>query len=171
MGTLSAPRPLLKSDDRAGFDCGQNSLNHWFVRHAWGNEKEDASRTYVMVDAETDCIAGYVSLVSGQIEREFLPKNRQRNKPDPVPIVLLGQLAVDLRYQGRGCGSGLLRHALFVSLEASASVGAVGVLTHPLDAAAREFYTRYGFESLIGDPKGSMIVYIRDLRKTVGEAN
>jgi GNAT superfamily N-acetyltransferase len=120
-----------------------------------------------MVESETDSIAGYVSLVTGQIEREFLPKNRQRNKPDPVPIVLLGQLAVDLDHQGLGCGAALLKHALTVSLEAAASVGFVGVLTHPIDASARKFYERWGFEDLIGDPKGSMIVYVRDLKLSI----
>lgn len=166
MGKLTAPRPLLKSDDRTSFDCGQATLNHWFGRHAWGNEKEDASRTYVMVDPDTNSVAGYVSLVTGQIERDFLPKNRQRNKPDPVPIILLGKLAVDQSYQGQGCGVDLLHHALTVALEAAASVGFVGVLTHPIDATAQGFYERWGFESLIGDPKGSMIIYIRDLRSS-----
>ena len=167
MGTLSAPRPLLKSDNRASFDCGQTTLNQWFVRHAWGNEKEAASRTYIMTETDTGSIAGYVSLVTGQIERDFLPKNRQRNKADPVPIILLGQLAVDLNYQGLGCGAALLKQALTVSLEASASVGFVGILTHPINASARKFYERWGFERLIGDPKGSMIIYTRDLRESI----
>jgi GNAT superfamily N-acetyltransferase len=119
-----------------------------------------------MVDPGGTCIAGYVSLATGQIEREFLARNRQRNKPDPVPVLLLGQLAVDLGHQGRGCGADLLRHALTVALEAAASVGFVGVLTHPVNAAARGFYERWGFENLTGDPERSMIIFIRDLQKS-----
>ena len=167
MASITAPRRLQKSDDRKNFDCGRTTLNHWLQRHAWGNEQGDTSRTYVMLDETPQRIVGYVTLVTGQIERAFLPHNRQRNKPDPVPVILLGQLAVDQDYQGRGYAADLLRHALAIALEASASIGFAGVITHPIDDTARQFYTRWGFTNLAEDPKGSMILFIRDIQHSM----
>ena len=107
---FTPPRPLAADDDTAAFDCGRDALNHWFRRHAWRNQELGISRTTVICDAEAGSIVGYVSLSTAQVERAWLPKAQQRNRPDPLPAILLGQLAVDLRWQGRGiarhrCGS------------------------------------------------------------------
>jgi hypothetical protein len=77
-------------------------LNQWLQRHAWTNHAAGISRTNVICDAVTGEIAGYVTLSAAQIERAFLPKSQQRNKPDPVPVTLLGQLAIHRDYQGQG---------------------------------------------------------------------
>ena len=163
MVKIAAPRPLVKSDDREGFDCGHGVLNHWFQRHAWSNEKERASRTYVVIDEEQNRVAGYVTLAMGQIEREWLSKSRHRNMPNPIPVVILGQLAIDKDYQGQGIGADLLAFALEIAIVTSESVGTVGVLTHPLYSDVRAFYQRWGFSDLEGDPKRSMFVRIKNL--------
>ncbi len=163
MGAITPPRPLAKSDNRTDFDCGKDTLNHWFRRHAWRNQKENVSRTYVVIDAATDKIVGYVTLAAGQIEREFLTKSDQRNKPNPVPVLILSQLAIDVHYHGQGIGIDLLQYALKIAVKAAETVGVVGVLTHPLVAEVREFYYRWGFRNLEQDPKGSMLVKIKDL--------
>jgi ribosomal protein S18 acetylase RimI-like enzyme len=165
MGGLTPPRPLAASDDRAAFDCGRESLNHWFERHAWRNQIGDASRTSVICDTATGAIAGYVSLSTAQIEREHLPKSAQRNRPDPVPAVLLGQLAVDLNYQGRGVARSLLLFAVTPAVRFSKDIGCFGVLTHPLDENVRGLYRRFGFEDLPSDPKHGMFARIIDLEK------
>ena len=82
MADVTAPRPLLETDNRSRFDCGRESLNQWFQRHAWTNHAAGISRTNVICDAVTEEIAGYVTLSAAQIERAFLPKSQQRNKPD-----------------------------------------------------------------------------------------
>lgn len=156
-------RPLRKTDNREAFDCGQPVLNNWFRRHAWGNEKESASRTYVLVDETNERVAGYVTLATGQLERVFLPKSKQRNKPDPVPILLLGQLAVDQSYQGRGFAVELMRHAFSVSVEVSRSVGAVALVTHPLNDSVQQFYARWGFEPLQNETHQAMMILTKDL--------
>ena len=150
-------------DAREGFDCGRDSLNLWFQRHAWRNQVGSVSRTTVLCDAATGTIAGYVSLSAAQIEREHLPRSAQRNRPDPVPAILLGQLAVDRRFHGRGCARSLIQFALTTSVRLSRDIGCFGVLTHPLDDDVRDFYRRFGFEDLPFDPKRSMIVRIVDL--------
>src|SRR5271156_3807018 len=97
----SPPRPLFEGDDRKTFDCGRESLNQWFRRHAWTNHVNGMTRVNVIGDPASGRIIGYVALSSSQIERAFLRKRQQRNNPDPVPVTLVGQLAVDKDYQGQ----------------------------------------------------------------------
>ena len=165
MAEVTPPRPLAAEDDRERFDCGRDSLNGWFRRHAWHNHAAGISRTSVICDAQTGLVAGYVTLSAAQIEREFLAKPHQSNKPDPIPVTLLGQLAVDQAHQGRGHARSLLFFALATALRASRDVGSFGVITHPIDEAVRGFYARWGFEDLPFDPKHAMIVRMVDLEK------
>lgn len=166
MAEITPPRPLSQDDERQHFDCGRESLNSWFRRHAWHNHVSGISRTNVICDAASGLIVGYVTLSAAQIEREFLAKAHRRNKPDPVPATLLGQLAIDKNYQGQGHARSLLRFALAAALRASREVGSFGVVTHPLDDQVREFYQRWGFENLPFDPRRSMIVRMVDLEES-----
>lgn len=166
MAEVTPPRPLSENDERSQFDCGRDSLNAWFRRHAWHNHLSGISRTSVTCDAGTGSIVGYVTLSAAQIEREFLAKAQQRNKPDPVPATLLGQLAIHKTYQGQGHARSLLLFALTAAFRASREVGSFGVLTHPIDEQVRAFYRRWGFEDLPFDPKRSMIVRMIDLEKS-----
>ncbi|RYC29699.1 GNAT family N-acetyltransferase [Lichenibacterium minor] len=167
MVAATPPRPLREDDNRSDFDCGRESLNGWFHRHAWANHVGGASRVNVITDPVTGRIAGYVSLSAAQIERAFLPKPQQRNRPDPVPVTLLGQLAIDLAYQGQGHAASLLIFALRTALQASESIGSAGVLTHPLDDGVRRFYARGGFAELPHDPRRAMFVRMVDLRASL----
>ena len=99
MAVAAPPRPLAENDDRNLFDCGKDSINSWFQRHAWINQASGATRVTVITDAASGTIIGYVTLSAAQIERAFLPKAQQRNRPDPVPMLLLGQLAIDKNYR------------------------------------------------------------------------
>ena len=163
------PRPLTETDDCSGFDCGRESLNNWFKRHAWANHVGGASRVNVLVEPTSRKIIGYVTLNAAQIERAFLPKSQQRNRPDPVPVTLLGQLAVDVKYQGQGHAASLLMFALRTAIKAAENIGSVGVLTHPLDDPLRGFYARWGFVDLPFDPSRAMFVRMVDLRKSFGK--
>ena len=165
---VTPPRPLAESDDRNLFDCGRESLNIWFRRHAWANQTSGASRVTVIIDAASGRIVGYVTLSAAQIERAFLPKPQQRNRPDPLPVTLLGQLAVDKDYQGQGHAVSLLLFALKTALSAAESIGSMGVVTHPLDDNVRGFYARWGFEDLPFDPRRAMLVRMVDLQRVFG---
>lgn len=164
MTPVTQPRPLAEHDDRSSFDCGRESLNLWFRRHAWNNHVNGTSRVNVVSDATSGRLVGYVTLSAAQIERAFLPKAQQRNRPDPVPVALLGQLAVDSTYQRQGHGPALLLFALKTALRASETIACAGVLTHPLDDEVRSFYRAWGFEDLPLDPRGAMFVRMADLR-------
>jgi predicted N-acetyltransferase YhbS len=163
MAGLTPPRPLAVGDDRERFDCGRESLNQWFRRHAWRNQEAGVSRTSVVCDPVTDHVVGLVSLSAAQIERGFLPKSDQRNRPDPVPAVLLGQLAIDRNYQGQGHARSLMFFALSTAVRLSRDIGCFCVLTHPLDDGVRGFYRAFGFEDLPFDPSHSMAVRMLDL--------
>ena len=166
MAEVGPPRPLSQDDDRSQFNCGRDSLDASFRRHAWHNHVSSISRTTVIYDADAGSIVGYVTLSAAQIEREFVAKAHQRNKADPVPVTLLGQLAVDQAHQGQGHARSLLLFALTTALHASRDVGSFGVITHPLDEHVRQFYRRWGFEDVPFDPKRSMIVRMVDLEKS-----
>lgn len=163
MARLKPPRQLEETDDCASFACGRESMNQWFRRHAWRNQQTDVSRSTVLCDAESGMIAGYVTLSMGHIEREYLPKVSQRHRPENIPILLLGQLAVDTRFQSMGVGRSLMFYALKTAVSVAREIGCYGVLTHPLDDDVRRFYQGFGFEELPYDPRRSMIVRVKDL--------
>jgi predicted N-acetyltransferase YhbS len=165
MAGLTPPRPLNADDDRETFDCGRESINQWFRRHAWRDQQSGASRTNVVCDVSTGAVAGCVALSAARIGRALLPKPARRNQPDPLPAILLGQLAIDRRYQGRGYARSLTWFALTTCVRFSKDVGCFGVLTHPLDDGLRAFYQRFGFEDLPFDPRRAMIVRIADLER------
>lgn len=165
MAAVTPPRPLAESDDRSGFDCGRESLNSWFQQRAWTNQATGVSRTNVTCDPVTGEVVGYVTLSAAQIQRAFLPKSHQRNKPDPVPVTLLGQLAIRKDRQGEGHASVLLLFSLRTAVRASREIGSFGVITHPIDGTVRSFYRRWGFQDLPFDPQRAMIVRIVDLEK------
>ena len=133
MAAVTPPRPLVETDDRDSFDCGRELMNHWFRRHGWANHAAGVSRVNVIFNAQSGQIVGYVTLSAAQIERSNLAKAHQRNKPDPLPATLLGQLAVRKDCQGRGYASSLplfaLRQASNAMLRARSSVALPTTLT------------------------------------------
>jgi GNAT superfamily N-acetyltransferase len=150
----------LAGRDRNRFDCGRPSLNQWFERHARTNQAAGTSRTNVICDAVTGEIVGYVSLSAAQIERAFLLRSQQRNKPDP------GQLAIHKDHQGKGHARSLLLFALRTALRASRKMGSFGVITHPIDDQVRAFHARWGFQTLPFDPRHAMVVRMADLERS-----
>jgi hypothetical protein len=160
---ITPPRPLAESDDRSGFDCGRDSINQWFRTRAWSNQVLNLSRTNVICDASDGVPVGFVTLSAAQIERGFLAGRDRRNKPDPLPATLLGQLAIDRAHQGRGHAASLLRFALITAVSASQIIASFAVITHPLDDGLRSFYRRWGFEDMPFDPHRAMIVRIAEL--------
>ena len=107
------------------------------------NEAKGGTRTYVV--CEGNRVIGFYSLAANAVERRRLSSRVSRNMPEPVPVILLGQLAVDTRYQGRGLGVGLLADAVKRSLAAADVIGARAVVVHALDHRAKSFYERFGF--------------------------
>jgi uncharacterized protein (DUF1778 family)/GNAT superfamily N-acetyltransferase len=164
---MTPPRPLAENDDRA-FDCGRESFNNWFRLHAWFNQVNNMTRVNVIADAATGRIVGYVTLSAAQIEPALRPETQPFDRPDPVPALLLGQLAVDKDYQRQGHAADLLRFALKAALRATDSVGGMGVITHPLDDDLRRFYARWGFQDVPFDPHRAMIARMTEVKRYLG---
>lgn len=141
---LLSPAPLGEAHRLDAFDCGVDSLNDWLMRRARANQVSGASRTCVMTD-EDGRVAGYYCLASGALALAQAPGSARRNMPAPIPIAILGRLAVDLSWQGQGLGAALLRDAVERTQAASSILGIRGLLVHALSDEVRAFYERYGF--------------------------
>lgn len=105
-----------------------------------------APHTYVIGKGDSNVVVGYFALASGCVVRDEAPKNLQRNMPSEIPAVVLGRLAIDLRYQGLGLGEALLQEAFERALIASNTIGAAVILLHAIDTAVADFYRKHGFK-------------------------
>ncbi|CAN5358945.1 GNAT family N-acetyltransferase [soil metagenome] len=138
-------RPLKKSDDRKSFDCGVEALNLYLSQYALQNQKKDASRTYVAVDAD-DKILGYYTLVYGGVTVSEAPPEVGAGFGNyPVPILLIARLAVSIDEAGKGLGRSLLRDALIRAIGAADIAGLSAVVVDAKDSGAKAFYEKLGF--------------------------
>ena len=159
--TVFAPEPLDARHRVDDFDCGSQSLNDWLRKHALRNQASGASRTFVVCDDSR--IIAYYALASSAVAMDGATGKLRRNMPDPIPVVVLGRLAVDVAYQGHGLGRALLQDAGRRVLHAADEIGIRGLLVHALDETARAFYQRLGFDPSPLDPMTLMIT-LADLR-------
>lgn len=151
---LSSPIPISAADDLSQFDCGVETLNDWLRRQALRSEGRSA-RTYVVKDRRR--VAGYYCLATGAVARSNVPRGIRHGLPDPVPVMVLGRLAVDIQYQHGGIGGGLLKDALLRTLQVSAQVGVRAILVHAIDENAKAFYAAYGFVEF---PSGTWTLFL-----------
>lgn len=141
--TLTAPEPIGPDHVVEGFSCGQESLDRWLIERASRSEGRTA-RTYVVRD-EVRRVAGYCCLSAGSLSHAEAPGRLRRNAPDPIPVIVLGRLAVDERYQGHGVGSGLVRDAMERTVAAAGIIGVRGLLVNALSDEVEGFYLELGF--------------------------
>ena len=139
----TAPAPLTAGHHVADFECGEATLDHWLKTKALRNEGRGASRTYV-VCADNQVVA-YYCLATGSVASELAPGRIRRNMPDPIPVMVLGRLAVDLGCQRHGLGKALLRDAILRTIQVSELVGVKALLVHALSNPAVCFYEAHGF--------------------------
>ena len=148
MGPLGPPKPLATRHDISQFSAGVPTLDAWLRGKARLNEARGGARTYVACDG--DRVVGFYSLAASSVERGRMSSRVGRNMPDPIPVILLGQLAVDEAYRGRRPGSDLLVDAAGRSLAAAGTVGARAIIVQAIDERARAFYERFGFRPFSG---------------------
>ena len=127
---LSAPEKLRADHDLSEFDCGEPSLDDWLRRRALQNEESGASRTYVVCAGRQ--VVGYYALAVGAVAHAEAPGRVRRNMPDPVPVMIIGRLAVHKDFQGRKIGPGLLRDAVLRTLQAAEIAGVRAILVHAI---------------------------------------
>lgn len=148
---ISAPEPLNDEHDLSQFTCGKPSLDNWLKNRALSNHKRGF--TAVMVVHEAGRVVGYYGLAPTAVVPTAMPRSiRTGQPPDPIPCLLLGQLATDTEWAGRGIGSGLLKHALERCIEAAKLVGGRALIVNAVDEEAAAFWQRRGFLPSKDDP-------------------
>ncbi|MFB2567070.1 GNAT family N-acetyltransferase [Rhizobium sp. IMFF44] len=153
--TLSAPAPLADHHALAEFNSGVIELDDWLRRRARSNQTSGASRTFVV--CEESRVVAYYALASGAVKQPEAPGRFRRNMPDPIPVAVLGRLAIDQSYQGRGIGRALVRDAGLRLLNAAEVLGIRGMLVHAISDDARAFYEAVGF---LSSPSDAMMLMV-----------
>ena len=158
-------RRLEKSHDRTNFECGQPLLDEWLKDRASQFDRRDLSRTFVATRPELVAVHGYYAISTHRVGYEVLPTAEAKGLPRlAVPVLLIGKLAVDRRAQGQGLGALLLVDALRRALQISEQVGIRAVEVDAIDDTARKFYLKFGFRSLLDDPR-HLFLTISEIRK------
>ena len=152
---LSAPVPLLPMHQTERFACGIETLDIWLKQHALKNQISGASRTFVV--CESSRVLAYYALASSAVVVKATSGRFRRNMPDPIPVVVLGRLAVDRELHGHGIGRALVRDAATRVLQAAEIIGIRGIVVHALSDAAKAFYEHIGFDPSPLDPMTLMI--------------
>ena len=166
MGKISAPQAISATHDLSRFNSIEPTLNSWLQQHSLKNEGQ-SSRTYIVADNDSNNrVIGYYCLSTGAIQHRDSVGAIKRNMPDPIPVCVLGRLAVDRDYTGQGIGSGLLKEAFSKTLIFSKHVGVRALLVHALSDEAKSFYLKYDFRQ---SPTNNMtfVLYIKDIERAL----
>ncbi|PJM78349.1 GNAT family N-acetyltransferase [Bifidobacterium scaligerum] len=148
---FTEPRRLTANDDVSGFDCGLPLVNDWLAKHASMAGRQGtavAYATFTKDGNDASMLAGFYTLSAYSIEHSEAPGWLRRNSPNPIPVILLGMMGVDIRFQTMHVGSQLLRDAVLRSLNAAAIIGARALLVEPATDQAVAFYERYDFRHI-----------------------
>ena len=162
---VGPPVPITADHDTSGFTCRHDSLSQWLRRRALANATNGATRSYV-VCAEDRRVVGYYALAAGSIILESAPARMRRNMPDPLPVIVLGRLAVHEDWSGRGSGSGLLKDAVLRALQACDIIGVGALLCHAIDGKAKAFYVKHGFVESPHQPLTMMLGLARRMTRS-----
>ena len=158
--TVSAPEALSELHDVSDFDCGKPALNVWLKSRALRNTRENFTAVRVVHDNMK--VVGFYGLAPTAVAPAFLPRSiRTGQPPDPVPCILLGQLAVDQRYARQGIATGLVRDALLKSVQAASLIGGTAVIVNAIDEDAAAYWRNWGFMPT----KDDALVLVRSMAK------
>ncbi len=141
---VTSPQPINEHHQIGAFDSGVPVLDDWLRRRARANQASGASRTYVVCEEQQ--IVGYYALASGAVDIERATGRFRRNMPDPVPVAVLGRLAIDRSFQKQGLGRALVRDAALRVVQAADLIGIRGILIHAISPETKAFYLALGFE-------------------------
>lgn len=163
---LTAPTPITEVHSLSDFDSGEPLLDDWLRRRALKNHASGASRCFVLCRSTN--VLGYYCLSAGAISHEASPKAMRRNMPDPLPVVVLGRLAIDKHYQNHGIGCALLRDAMIRVCNVANDTGVFAVLVHAISDPAKRFYLSRGFVQSPLQPM-TLLMTIETMRAILSE--
>ena len=142
------------ADAASGFRCGKHALDDYFARHALANDQAGIGRAYVLRRSPEDDealprVLGFYTLSMASVASEGLAAAFVKKLPRyPMPVALIGRLAVDERVRGRRIGERLLVDALRRVVDAAELLGCLGIIVDAKDADAERFYVKYDFTTL-----------------------
>lgn len=126
-------------------------MDDWLKTRALTNQ--DRGYTVVIVVHDGGRVVGYYGLAPTAVMPARVPRSiRGGQPPNPVPCLLLGQLATDQDRAGQGIGTALLRDALIRCVAGARLVGGRALIVNALDAEAAAFWRRRGFVPSKDDP-------------------
>jgi len=163
---IGAPQKLSADHDISQFQSGEPALDDWLRRRALPNEESGASRTYVVCVGMR--VVGYYALAVGAVAHVDAPGRVRRNMPDPVPVMVIGRLAVDQTVQGQGVGPALLRDAVLRTVRAAEIAGIRAILVHAISERAKRFYEKWGFIPSPVEPMTLMITVAEAKKEIAG---
>lgn len=153
---LGVPCALASGHRVDDFRCSALALTRWLQERAHRNQVSGASRCFVVCDAQQNML-GYYALAAGAVSHGIAPGSIRRNMPHPIPVIVLGRLAVHADWTGQGIGAGLLKDAVQRTLHVCREIGARALVCHAMDEMAKAFYLRHGF---IESPMDAMTVML-----------
>ncbi len=168
LDAISPPGKLSAVHNLSDFDSGEPVLDDWLRRRALHNEASGASRTYVVCIGKT--VVGYYTLAVGAVAHAEAPGRVRRNMPDPLPVMVIGRLAVDKSLQRRSIGKGLLRDAVLRTVQASEIAGIRAILVHAISEPAKRFYEGCGFIASPIDPL-TVVLTVAEAKKILTETH
>ena len=163
---LRAPERLNEDHLTDSFASGAPTLDTWLKRKAAGNQASGASRTYVLCRGQR--VVGFYALAAGSVSHDLAPRKLKQNMPDPVPVIVLGRLAIDASEQGNGLGRALLQDAVLRIAAAAHEVGIAAIVVHALNDRAKAFYMDAGFVETAVAPM-TLFLRIKDIKALLGE--
>ena len=161
---LPAPQLLTAAHVVGEFDSGVPSLDEWLRRRALVNQSKGASRTYVLSDA--DRVVAFYALAASAVASGAAPGRFKRNMPEPIPVVVLGRLAIARSHQRRGLGRALFQDAAQRVIHASEAIGIRGLLVHAISDEAKSFYLSLGLTPSPIEPM-TLMATIEDLTRAI----
>ncbi|HFZ8993471.1 TPA: GNAT family N-acetyltransferase [Citrobacter freundii] len=147
MGRVTPPEPLTGSHQLAEFVSGETVLDDWLKQRSLKNQASGAARTFVVCKKGTKQVAGFYSLATGSVNHTEATGSLRRNMPDPIPVIILARLAVDLAFKGKGLGADLLHDAVLRCYRVAENIGVRAIMVHALNDEARRFYLHHGFKA------------------------
>lgn len=163
---FKAPVPISENHSLSDFDSGEPFLDEWLKKRALKNHAAGASRCFVLCKGIS--VIGFYCLSAGAISHEASPKAMRRNMPDPLPVLLLGRLAIDKQYQNQGLGRALLRDAMLRAVNVALDAGVFAILIHAISDQAKLFYLSRGFVQSPLDPM-TLLMTIETMRVILAE--
>ena len=163
---LRAPELLSEAHLIEDFSSGAPTLDSWLKRKARANQASGASRSYVLCRGQR--VVGFYALAAGSVSHDLAPRKLRQNMPDPVPVIVLGRLAIDASEQGNGLGRALLRDAVLRITAAAQEVGIAAILVHALNDPAKAFYLEAGFSETAVEPM-TLFLRIKDVQQLLDE--